>query len=76
MLLQMQIAEVVQLSRRELDDIIKLLLMKLIGLQVANTGVATVASVKSLVQRLNDELVIVLNLTTNTAHSSTEWVLT
>ena len=32
MLLQMQIAEVVQLSRRELNDIIKLLLMKLIGL--------------------------------------------
>ena len=42
MLLQMQIAEVVQLSRRELNDIIKLLLMKLIGLQVAYTGVATV----------------------------------
>ena len=76
MLLQMQIAEVVQLSRRELDDIIKLLLMKLIGLQVANTGVSTVASVKSLVQRLNDELVIVLNLTMNTAHSSTERALT
>ena len=45
MLLQMQIAEVVQLSRRELNDIIKLLLMKLIGLQVAYTGVATVVIV-------------------------------
>ena len=42
MFLRMQIAEVVQLSRRELDDIIKLLLLKLIGLQVAYTGVATV----------------------------------
>ena len=42
MLLQMQIAEVVQLSRKELDDVIKLLLLKLIGLQVAYTGVATV----------------------------------
>ena len=45
MLLQMQIAEVVQLSRKELDDVIKLLLLKLIGLQVANTGVATVVIV-------------------------------
>ena len=42
MFLRIQIAEMVQLSRRELDDIVKLLLMKLIGLQVAYTGVATV----------------------------------
>ena len=45
MFLQMQIVEVVQLSRRELNDIIKLLLMKLIGLQVTCTGVATVVIV-------------------------------
>ena len=34
------------------------------------------ASVKSLVQRLNDELAIVLNLTTNTAHTLTERIVT
>ena len=37
--------EVVLLSRRELGDITKLLLVKLIGLHVANTGVASLVVV-------------------------------